>query len=99
MALERLGVRTEDGAVTATLTTLAPTVEVRTVDGDVELQLPAGASVRLDLRTDDGPIDVEAPGSDLTRADRRLTGTVGAGEGELRVETEDGSVDVKFSAR
>lgn len=99
LAAERLIVRMADGEMRASLTTPAPTVEVRTDDGDVDLRLPAEASVRLVLRSEDGGIDLDASVAGLARDERQVTGSLGGGEGEVRVETNGGRVRFEIAGR
>lgn len=91
---ERLAVRTQDGDVELDLVAgSVMDVDVRTVDGDITVDLAPGCSVRFTIDTADGPIRLEAPGAvDVKQRRRSVSGQLGAGEGRLRIESEDGRV-------
>ena len=91
---EVVRIRTEDGDVDLDFVpSPSMDVRVRTDDGDVTIDLAAGSSTRFTIDTRDGAIRLDAPqATDVTRRESRLSGRLGAGEGELRVESGDGRV-------
>lgn len=90
----RVSMHTNDGPVH--LTGFFPaqgTYEISTDDGRVELALAAGSDVTVDASTGDGRLSVDGQsfGSDGRSAH---TTRVGAGSGNLRVSTGDGSMHI-----
>jgi hypothetical protein len=77
---------TKDGAVD---------VEISTDDGDVDLWLSSGVSAMLAVAMDDGDVSISHAGlTNVEKKRHRFTGTIGAGEGSLRVRTADGDIDI-----
>ena len=66
-----------------------------TVNGSVTLALPDDVSATVDVRTSNGSIENDLP-IDITRSSkRRLEGTLGDGEHQLRIQTVNGSVRIR----
>jgi len=99
LALERfrpegITVRTEDGDVELDfLATNAMDVEVRTSDGDVFVDLASDSSAAFSIDTGDGGIRIDMPNAvDVSKRSSRASGQLGSGDGQLRIETDDGTV-------
>jgi DUF4097 and DUF4098 domain-containing protein YvlB len=83
---------TTNAGVTAESTVMGGDWELETTNGRIEVRLPQNASFRADGEAGHGNIESEFAG--LTVSGKRLSGTVGAGAHELRIETT-GSIDVR----
>jgi len=70
-------------------------VNVRTVSGDVLLTVADGNDCRVQLASMTGHVDCMLNLSDLSRADRRVTGQLGHGNGTVDVSAISGSVRVR----
>lgn len=71
-------------------------VIIQTEDGDVELRLAENVSADITIETDGGSIDQElASISDLREGDGWFTGVLNGGDGNIRIETEDGDIHVQ----
>ena len=93
--VERLDARTVSGRVTADLDPGdGAKLRVATVSGEVAIRLPAQASTRVDLRSTGGRVQSEFAGLAPARAPggSTLTGTLGAGAGQLVVTSVSGLV-------
>lgn len=89
-------VRGADGDVNLDLTGGGEyNVSVATDDGDVIIRLGGELSLTYLVTMDDGRVDVDLDGvTDTERSDHRVSGTVGSGEGMVRVRTNDGDVEI-----
>lgn len=68
---------------------------VRSTDGDVQLELPAGFGAELDVETGDGRIANQLPMTVRGEiSSHRLRGTINNGGGLIRIHTSDGSVTI-----
>ena len=92
---------TVDGEITATITNAdwGHTLSIRSVDGAVELTLPAGISADVSGRTIDGKLDSDFP---LTMTGKwgpqSFHGTIGTGRGPaLDLNTVDGDIRLRSS--
>ncbi len=93
--VERLDAKTVSGRVTADVDLGGDArLRVATVSGEVAIRLPAQASVRVELRSTGGRVQSEFGGLAAARAPggSTLTGTLGAGDGQLAVTTVSGLV-------
>jgi DUF4097 and DUF4098 domain-containing protein YvlB len=87
-----------NGAVDVTCATLGASqrVEIESVNGTIELTLPGQASARLRAETVNGKISndfgLEVNKHQYVGSD--LTGTVGAGAGDVRLETVNGAIRI-----
>jgi len=71
-------------------------VNIRTEDGDVEIHLANGVSAEIILETDDGNIEQDLPNlTDIRQGDDWFTGIMNDGNGNIRVDTEDGDIYVQ----
>ncbi len=73
-------------------------VDLRTVNGNVELAIPTGSSAVLMASLANGTIRVvNLALSGVVSTRTTLTGTLGTGEGEIRLQTTNGNVTVTGS--
>lgn len=71
-------------------------LEFKTVNGAIDLSVPASLSAQVEAKTVNGEISTDFPvtvSGGLSR--RRLTGTIGGGGRDLRLETVNGSVHIR----
>jgi len=91
--------RTHNGNAKAFYSTVAPpacNVSMVTHNGSVSLTAPPNYSAKFDLSTHNGSINTDLPitvTGKITK--KKLTGTLGKGEGELYLETHNGSINIK----
>jgi DUF4097 and DUF4098 domain-containing protein YvlB len=91
--------RTHNGSVKAFYAESAsPVVDISiiTSNGSIELAAPPGLSARVEAVTHNGSINTDLPitvRGQVTK--RKLTGTIGSGEGRLHLETHNGSVRLR----
>jgi len=70
----------------------------KTVNGGIDLSVPASLSAQVQVKTLNGDISTDFPMTVTgTFSKRRLTGTVGAGGRDLSIETVNGSVQLRRS--
>jgi hypothetical protein len=91
---------TVNGSIHASFGRTAWTGEIRvaTVNGSVTVELPAEASTEVSLGTVNGRIDSDFGLAGMTvepRKPRKLAGTIGAGGRQLKVDTVNGSVNIR----
>lgn len=73
-------------------------LDVSTDDGDVRIETPPGLSADFRIDVDDGVIEVELPEiREFVNDEGRASGVIGAGEGRIRINTDDGDVSLKES--
>ena len=93
--LGQLDAKTVSGRVTADFE-LAPagSVQAATVSGDVAIRVPAGTGARIDLRSASGRVDTAFEHLVTTGnpGPASVTGTLGAADGTMSVNTVSGSV-------
>lgn len=71
-------------------------LDFKTVNGGITVELPGGAGAEVRAQTVNGVIETDFPltaTGKLTR--RRLSGTIGSGGRELRLETVNGSIHLR----
>lgn len=93
--------KTVNGSITAAMgrADWSGGLEFSTVNGGIELSLPADLSARVEAATVNGDIQTDFPLTVTGRYSRRqLNGTVGAGGRELRLKTVNGSVHLRRGA-
>lgn len=67
-----------------------------THNGGIDLIAPTNLSSEVDISTHNGSIKTELPITVVGKlSKRRLTGTIGAGEGKLRLKTHNGSIKIR----
>lgn len=90
------GLNTVDGKISATITNARwdHDVTMRSVDGDVDVTLPAGLSVAISGETVDGDVHADFPVTLVGKwGPRSFRATVGdGGSRELQIHTVDGSI-------
>jgi hypothetical protein len=91
--------RTVNGSITATFRAadLESDTELDTVNGQVQVTLPAAANADLSASTLNGEVRIAFPLAGSTEP-RRARGTIGRGGRELRLRTVNGSIDVARGA-
>ena len=71
-------------------------LEFKTVNGGIDLTFPAGLSAEVEAKTVNGQISTDFPLTvQSTFGRRHLSGTIGGGGRELRLETVNGSVQIR----
>jgi hypothetical protein len=93
--------RTVNGSITAAMgrADWSNELEFNTVNGAIELSLPAGLSAEVEAETLNGDIQTDFPMTVTGRFSKRhLTGTIGGGGRELRLKTVNGSVSIRRAA-
>lgn len=92
---------TVNGSIDATFERLGGSQRVvaETVNGRVQLRLPADASARVDIGTVNGRIDADDFGLEVERGflGRDLDGEIGAGDARIKVSTVNGGVKIRRS--
>jgi hypothetical protein len=90
--------KTVNGSITAVVgrADWSDELEFKTVNGGIDLSFPASLSAQVEARTLNGDISTDFP---LTVtgsfSKRHLTGTIGSGGRDLRLETVNGSVQIR----
>lgn len=98
IAAVNLNGHTSDGSITIALDTdgpAAPQIEMTTSDGNITLTTPPGLSATVDASVSDGSIHTELPLTIQGRVGKSLHGTIGYGEGYIRLRTSDGSITIR----
>jgi hypothetical protein len=75
-------------------------LDFQTVNGSIDLSLPAAAGARVEARTVNGGLSTDFPltiQSNRQWGPRRMEGTIGTGGGELRLETVNGGIRLRRS--
>jgi hypothetical protein len=94
-----LSVRSTHAEVSASTGRLAGSVSLQTTYGDVELRLPADASLRFEGRADDGELHSNVPGLEVLEdhrgAGRTWTGALGSSTHAVTVETSYGDIHLE----
>jgi DUF4097 and DUF4098 domain-containing protein YvlB len=91
--------RTHNGNAKAFYSTTAPpvcNVSIVTHNGDVSLAAPPNFSAKIEASTHNGSISTDLPitvTGNVTKG--KFAGTIGIGEGELYLETHNGSIKIK----
>lgn len=91
--------KTVNGDVDARMTTLAgsDTVEVESVNGNVNAFLPEGASINVELRALNGSLLSDFPGLEAgsRRVNKSITGVIGAGTTPVRLRAINGNASLR----
>ena len=91
--------KSHNGSIEAFYTSTAPSacdISMVTHNGGIELKTPPGLSAKIDVSTHNGSINTDLPitvSGEISRS--KLTGTIGAGEGQLHLETHNGSIRIR----
>jgi hypothetical protein len=91
----------EDGDVDIELVdTKAINMDIRTDDGDVTVVLNKGVSAAFTIEVDDGEVDVDLSSAKVSNKKRhQVSGEIRGGEGQIKIKTEDGDVELKEASR
>jgi len=91
--------RTHNGGVKVYYSESAPavcSVSVVTHNGSVEFTAPPSFAAKVEASTYNGSIETDLPIRVVGKVSKKkLTGTIGTGEGNLRLETHNGSIRIK----
>jgi hypothetical protein len=91
--------RTHNGGVEVVYTETAPSVcdvSIVTHNGSVGLTTPPDFSARVNASTHNGSVHTDLPITVTGKVSKsKLTGTIGAGEGNLHLETHNGSIKIR----
>ncbi len=91
--------KSHNGSIKAFYTDTAPSVcdiSIVTYNGGIELKTPAGFSAQVDASTHNGSINTNLPITVSGKISKsKLTGTIGTGEGQLHLETHNGSIRIR----
>ena len=91
--------KTHNGSVKAFYCETAGSVcniSIITHNGSVELASPPGLSAQVEASTHNGSVRTDLPIAVIGKVDKRkLTGTIGAGEGKLYLQTHNGSIRIR----
>ena len=93
---------TVNGSIDATIQTLAKLddVELRTVNGSIEAELPAGINAELDASTVSGRVNTELPIQLVGRVSpRNVKARLGTGGRRLVLSTVNGSIEIREVAK
>jgi hypothetical protein len=73
-----------------------PGLDLKTVNGGVDLRVPSGFSGELDARTSNGGIAIDFPITvkGLINSRRQITGTIGSGGPRLRLSAVNGGISI-----
>jgi len=88
-----------NGSIKAFYTSTAPSVcdiSMITHNGGIELKTPPSLSAKIDVSTHNGSINTDLPITVSGKISKsELKGTIGAGEGQLHLETYNGSIRIR----
>ena len=71
-------------------------ISIVTSNGSIELEAPPDLSARIEASTHNGSINTDLPITLTGKVSKsRLVGTIGSGEGSLRLETHNGSIRIR----
>ncbi len=71
-------------------------ISIVTHNGSVNLTAPPNLSAKVEVSTHNGSIDTDLPITVTGKVTKKkLTGTIGTGEGKLYLETHNGSINIK----
>ncbi len=90
--------KTVNGEITAKMgnANWSDSLEFKTINGGIDLDLPADLSTKIEADTFNGDIESDFPLTLLGRVSRKhLSGTIGAGGRELLLKTLNGSIRLK----
>lgn len=88
-----LDMRTTSGDIWARSSS-ADRLYARSLTGDIELAIEPAAIGQVSLKSFSGHIEADAPIVVRKHSRRRLVGTMGEGDGELKIETQSGDIVV-----
>jgi len=91
--------KSHNGSIKAFYTDTAPSVcdiSIITYNGGIEIKTPPSFSAKIDASTHNGSINTDLPITVSGKISKNsLKGTIGAGEGQLHLETYNGSIRIR----
>ncbi len=91
--------RTHNGKISVYYIQTAPAVcnvSAVTHNGGIEFTAPPNLSAQVDISTHNGSIKTDLPVSVVGKiSKRKIKGTIGTGQGKLRLETHNGSINIR----
>jgi hypothetical protein len=90
-----IGIDTGSGGVDLALTVAPRSLVVDTGSGSVTVRVPAGLDATVDLETSSGDITVDFALQVRAWQRNEVRGTIGAGSGQVRIETGSGSIAIR----
>jgi hypothetical protein len=88
-----------NGSIKAFYTDTAPSacdISMVTYNGGIELKTPPGVSAKIDVSTHNGSISTDLPITVSGKISKsELKGTIGAGEGQIHLETHNASIRIR----
>lgn len=97
---EKIKVETHNGAVSCRWVEGGPiSGQILTHNGAIDLSLAKGCSARLRCGTSNGRIQNSLPLAEVRTDRHSLRGTLGQGEGELRVDTNNGNIRLRTTEK
>jgi len=91
--------KTHNGSVKVRYAEIAPAVcsiSIVTYNGGIELASPQNLSAAVEASTHNGSIKTELPITVVGNVSKRsISGTIGAGQGKVHLETHNGSITIK----
>lgn len=98
IAAARADCHTSDGSIHLDYAPDAPNaldLTATTSSGRITLTTPPGLSATIDASTGDGSIHTSLPITLQGKVGKSLTGTIGDGQGKIRLRTHDGSITIR----
>jgi len=98
IAAGRIESHTSDGSIhieCAADAPKAPYIDATTSDGQITFVAPPGVSAAIEASTNDGSIHTQLPIAVQGEVKKSLHGTIGAGEGRIRLRTDNGSITIR----
>jgi len=91
--------KTHNGSVKAYYSEAAPgvcNVSIVSHNGSIELAAPPGFSAQVEASTHNGSVRTDLPIAVMGKISKnKITGTIGAGQGKLHLETHNGSIKIR----
>ena len=91
--------KSHNGSIKVYYTDTAPAVcdiSIITYNGGIEIKTPPSFSAKIDASTHNGSINTDLPITVSGKISKsKLTGTIGTGEGQLHLETHNGSIRIR----
>ena len=90
--------QTVNGSITATMgrADWTGSLDLKTVNGSITVELPSSVSARVEAKTVNGGIESDFPLTVTGRfGPRRVSGTIGGGGRDLRLETVNGGIHIR----
>jgi hypothetical protein len=94
VAVASLSALTRDGRIVADDLSVTGNAQLQTDDGSVRVRLAPNANLTIDASTRDGRISVDGNSSDRNDDSAQRTIRLGAGSGQMKLATADGSIRI-----